>query len=147
MDFDTLKIFRIEKEGRITMKTVFSGVCVVILGLTFYFAQNSSTGVRTPSAPQQSVQNREEGVTVAQKSSEKKCACCNQKSSPAQEKAKQRQQARETWARKTIADYGYEKGMKRITAQSSSLAKQMQRILDREKRLGQASAVSQSDTQ
>lgn len=129
------------------MKATFCGICILILGLTFYFAQKSFTGVPTPSTPHQSVQDRVEGVTVSQKPSKKKCACCNQKLSPAQEKANQKQQARETWARKMIADYGYEAGMKRITVKSPLLAKQIQRILDREKRLGQTPTISQPDTQ
>ena len=129
------------------MKTVFCGICILILGFVLYFAQKDSTGLETPEIPQESVQDGGKSFTVSQKSTRKKCACCVQKLSPAQEKARQRQQAREMWARKTISDYGYVEGMKRITAKSSSLAKQIQRILDREKRLGQASTVSQSDAQ
>jgi len=67
----------------------------------------------------------------------KNCACCAKKLSPTQEKAKQRQLVRETWARQMIANHGYEEGMRRITSKSTYLANQMQRILEREKQLGQ----------
>ena len=130
------------------MKTVFCGMCIVLLGLTFYFpfAQKGTTVPETSATLPQSVQNQEKIVAASQKAASKKCACCNQKLSPAQGKAKQRQEQREAWARQMIIDHGYEEGMKRITAKSPWLAKQIQRILDREKRIGQASTASQSDT-
>lgn len=131
------------------MKTVFCGMCIVLLGLTFYFAfaQKDITVSKTAATSQQFVNNKEKTVPALQKTASKKCACCNRKLTPAQEKSKQRQQARETWAREIIADHGYEEGIKKITAKSPGLAKQIQRILDREKRLGQAPTFSESDTQ
>ena len=120
----------------------------LLFALTCYVVQNRISSPETaitqfPNAAQHSTKE----VIPATKNITpmKNCACCNKKLSPAQEKAKQRQQARETWARQLIANYGYEEGMKRITAKFPLLAKQMQRILDREKRLGQTSTVSQSD--
>ena len=128
------------------MKTTFCGICIVLLGFSLYFVQKDFGGFKNPSTPQQSLPNNEKSVTVAQESAKKKCKCCDRKVSAAKEKANQRQQERETWARQMITDYGYEEGMERITAKSPWLAKQIQRILDREKRLKQTPAVSESDT-
>ena len=118
------------------MKTVFCGTCAILLGLSLYLLQKRSTVPETFSTPRPSVQNTEgvsapvEGTTTRKE----KCACCNKQLSVAQEKAKQRQQAREAWAREMIATRGYEEGIKQITAKSPWLAKQIQRILEREKR-------------
>lgn len=129
------------------MKTTVCGICILLLGCAFYFAEKDSIGLGNSSMSQQSVQNSEKSVALAEKSAEKKCACCNRKLSLAKEKAKQRQQARETWARQMIANHGYEEGMRKIAAKSPWLAKQIQRILDKEKRLGEVPTLSELDTQ
>jgi len=131
------------------MKTVFYGFCVVLLGFVLYFTQKGLSGPQTLSTPRASAQNREQVSAVSQETTtqKKKCLCCSKQLSVPQEKAKQRQQEREAWARQMIADYGYEEGMKRITAKSPWLARQLQRLLGREKRLGQTTIASQSDTQ
>ena len=60
---------------------------------------------------------------------------------------KQKRQALEIWARETIANYGYEEGMKRVMAKSPVLAERIQRLLAEEKRSGQTGAISQSPAQ
>ena len=124
------------------MKTAAIAICAVLFALTIYVVQKD---FRTPEAGVAHISGVQT-VTVDEKhtnpdtpvaTAKKKCACCSKKLSPAQAKAKQRQQARETWARQIIAKHGYQEGMKRITDRSPTFAKQMRRILDREKRLGQ----------
>jgi len=131
------------------MKTIAIAICMVLFALTIYLVQRAfntpASGVAHTPDVQNVVTNEKHTDTNTQVAiAKKKCPCCNKKLSPAQAKAKQRQQARETWARQIIAKYGYEEGMKHITAKSSWLAKQMQRILDREKRLTEPSMLSQS---
>ena len=58
------------------MKTMVCGICILLLGFAFYFVQKDSIGLETPSMSHQSVQDSEKSVPVAQKSAEKKCACC-----------------------------------------------------------------------
>ena len=131
------------------MKTAAIAICVVLLALTIYLVQRGfrtpeagvarALGVQTVAADEKHADTNTQVATA-----KKKCPCCNKKLSPAQAKAKQRQQTREIWARQIIARHGYEEGMKRITDQNPTFAKQMQRILDREKRLTETSTLLQS---
>lgn len=59
----------------------------------------------------------------------KRCACCLSEL----EKVKQKRKELEMWAREMIATHGYEEGMKRVTAKSPTLAKRVQRLLEKEK--------------
>ncbi|MCY3724566.1 MAG: hypothetical protein OXG97_20310 [Candidatus Poribacteria bacterium] len=132
------------------MKYIISALCVLLFTLTIYVIQKGFRVPETRLTPQNTVQHSGKDTadvtdnTILKK---KNCACCDKKLTPAQERAKQRQQARETWGRLMIAKHGYEEGMRRITVKSPVFAKQMQRILDREKRLGHPFPVSSSETQ
>lgn len=119
------------------MKTIFYLICAVAFALICYVVEkrvrHAESDVVQPSAVQYSEGDRPEAENTIER---KNCPCCSNKElTPAQVKAKQKQQQREAWARRMIADHGYEEGLKRISAQKPLFAKQMQRILDREKRL------------
>ncbi len=132
------------------MKYTVYALCVLIFTLTIYVIQKGFSVPKTRLTLQNTGQHSRKDlahITDNTKLKKKNCACCDKKLTPAQERAKQRQQARETWGRQLIADHGYEEGIKRITREAPLLAKQMQRILDREKRLGQTPSVSSSETQ
>ena len=132
------------------MKYAVYALCVLLFALTIYIIQKGFSVPETRLTPQNTVQHSGKDtahVTDNTTLKKKNCACCDKKLTPRQERAKQRQQARETWGRQLIASHGYEEGIKRITQQDPLFAKQMQRILDREKRLGQTPTVSSSETQ
>lgn len=132
------------------MKYAVYALCVLLFTFTIYVIQKGFSVPETRLTPQNTVQHSGKDtahVTNNTKLKKKNCACCNKKLTPVQERAKQRQQARETWGRQLIVDHGYEEGMKRITREAPLFAKQIQRILDREKRLGQTPTVSSSETQ
>lgn len=57
------------------------------------------------------------------------CGCCTD----ALEKIRQRRKELEMWAREMVNVHGYEEGMKRVTAKSPTLAKRVQRLLEKEK--------------
>ncbi len=132
------------------MKYAVYALCVLLFTFTIYAIQKSFNVPETRLTPQNTVQHSGKDtahVTDNTTLKQKNCACCDKKLTPAQERAKQRQQARERWGRQLITSHGYEEGIKRITRQDPLFAKQMQRILDREKRLGQTPTVSSSETQ
>ncbi len=128
------------------MKKVCYVLCSMLFVLTIYVIEKNViepnfhlTGTKVRQNIEKNVDRKIEKTTQ-----KKNCSCCNKKLIPAQKIAKQRQREKEAWARQIIAENGYEEGMKRITAKSPWLAKQMQRILDREKRLTEPSMLSQS---
>lgn len=133
------------------MKIFSIVLCTVLFGLTLYVVQKGTTHHGTDANAQNAVtvaadENNDKHDTEGTPK-KKKCPCCSEKLSPAQVQAKRRQQDREKWARQIIANYGYEEGLKRITEKSSGLAKQMQRILEKEKRGEQTSTIETSETQ
>lgn len=75
--------------------------------------------------------------TPAVLQAKKDCQCCVS----TLEKVRQKRESLEMWAREMINTYGYEDGMKRITAKSKTLAKRIQGILEAEKN-GNESVVS-----
>lgn len=132
------------------MKKVFYIFCIVSLsavGFTFYLTAEHNRGLGanpTPSKPGiltkgkkvQEVQIATEPSPSVQKTpstTEKDCACCAKKIKDAREYVKQKRQALEEWARKTIDIHGREEGLKLITAKSPALAKRMQQVLETEK--------------
>lgn len=151
------------------MKVVCYGSCIaiVIFGLVFYLVSDNrparSAAIKPLSTRGDSSQNPESISTVTQSpttvtargrdeviataTSKKKCACCRETSLRLREVVKQKRQALEIWARETIANYGYEEGMKRVMAKSPVLAERIQRLLAEEKRSGQTGAISQSPAQ
>lgn len=127
------------------MKLGFYTASVLLLTLSIYVLLKGFGVSATQFIPQNSRSSGRDTTHVTERIIRKgNCACCAKKISPAEEKAKQRQQAREAWARQLITAHGYEEGMRQITVESPGLAKQMQRILDKEKRLGKKPTVSQS---
>ncbi len=132
------------------MKIVFYTLCVLLLTLTIYVVQKGFSVPETRFTPQNTVQHSGKDtahVTDNTTLQKKNCVCCDKKLTPGQERAKQRQQHREAWAQQLIAEHGYEEGMKRITLQNPSFAKQIKRILDREKRRDPVATVSPPDSQ
>ena len=139
------------------MKRIFYSFClisVVVSGLVFYFAMQRAPVVNTVEFPmatpsRASEQNSPRASAAGQKvktPNKKTCACCREKLESSKKVAEQRLQARKAWAREMFANYGYEEGMKRIAAKDPRLAKQIQRILEREKQ-SIAPAVAQSSSQ
>ena len=132
------------------MKYAVYALCLLLFTFTVYVIQKGFSVPQKRLIPRNTVQpSRKDTVHVTDniKLKKKNCACCDKKLTPAQERAKQRQQVRETWGRQVIADHGYEEGIRRITQQDPLFAKQMRRILDREERLKQAPLVSPSQAQ
>ncbi|RKU36887.1 hypothetical protein C6496_11000 [Candidatus Poribacteria bacterium] len=127
------------------MKLGFYMVYTLLLTLSIYVILKGFSVSETQLTPQDSHSNRKGAIHITESIRPKEnCACCAKKISPAKEKAKQQQEVREAWARQLITDHGYEEGMRQIMIESPGLAKQMQRLFDKEKRLGQKHAVSQS---
>ncbi len=114
---------------------------LVIVGIGFYFHRSQdplSKGVPPRHPPkmddkQVSVSAKPtplKSVEAATTTSEKKgCACCLSTLA----KIKARRKALEMWAREMIETHGYEEGMKRVTEKSQTLAKRIQRLLEKEK--------------
>ena len=129
------------------MKRVFYIFCIVsvsVTGLTFYLMVERDHALETNSIYSKSdiltkgeqvrdVQITTEPSPSAQKipyTTEKDCACCAKKIEHAREYVKQKRQALEEWARKTIDTHGREEGLKLITAKSPALAKRIQQVLE-----------------
>lgn len=74
----------------------------------------------------QMTQGATQKTTISRK---KKCSCCRD----SLEKVKRKRKELEMWARDMIDTYGYEAGMKRVTAKSPVLAKRIQILLEKEK--------------
>ena len=136
------------------MKNVFYSFCIVVVvsGLAFYLIVPvvNTAGVQMNKSHRVSEQSSPRTPAAEQKltaSDKKKCACCREKLAQARKVVKQRLQARKAWAREMFANYGYEEGIKRIAVKDPGLAKQIQQILEREKRLSLASTVAQSSSQ
>ncbi|MYC76694.1 hypothetical protein F4X10_13095 [Candidatus Poribacteria bacterium] len=85
----------------------------------------TETALTEPQRPQMSE------VAAPTTGAKKGCACCRS----AREKVKQRRGALEMWARKMIDTHGYEEGMKRVRAKSPILARRIQDILEKEKKV------------
>ncbi len=114
------------------MKSILYIVCIVsvVTGITFYWVQGQTS---TLPADRRHVQKdpaatRIEHVQSTKNSplEEKGCGCCK----TSLERVRQKRKALEMWAREIIDTHGYEEGMKRITAKSTTLAKRMHRILE-----------------
>ena len=122
------------------MNRILLGFCVLsiaVSGFAFYFIQRDDHRVKLPEVPKAKQNNVESenspgALDVEQDrttSEAKDCACCSEKLARARKMAKERMQARETWGRKVIADYGYEEGMKRIAAKSPWLVARIKQSL------------------
>lgn len=118
------------------MKRVFAicSLVVCIVGVSLYLNRSDSA---TPKKEQVALEKKNdtlESPTTPTKndatiSKEKGCGCC--RSTLAKIKAKRK--ALEMWAREMIATHGYDEGMKRVTAKSPTLAKRIQRLLEKKK--------------
>ena len=73
----------------------------------------------------------------------KPCTCCSKQIEQVRERVRQRRETHEVWARGMLRLYGTAEGMKRIQAKDPWLVKRIQQTLDKEKRLGLPSVVSQ----
>ena len=115
----------------------FCVLSIAISGFVFYFIQRDERRVDLPEAPKAEQNNVEaskarDSLGVEQTrttSAEKECACCRKKLARARKMARERMRAREAWGRQVIADYGYEEGMKRITAKSPWLVERIKQSL------------------
>ena len=140
------------------MKIVYYGIFIAIfvLGSALYlitdhrpprFITAESTqdreSISTVTQDAVTVHSNTDNFTRATAAPEKKCTCCSETSLRIKEIVKQKRKELELWARDTIANYGYEDGMKRITAKSPALAQRIQRILEQEQKLSQTPAASQ----
>ena len=147
------------------MKIIVSVFCIttIVLGIAIHRTSDHhpprSLTVETPALPPNSEQSTKSVAPVKQETitthsntgnlprttttREKKCACCRETSLRIKELVKKKRQELELWARETIVTYGYEEGMKRITAKSPILAQRIQQLLVEEKRSGQTHAVPQ----
>lgn len=145
------------------MKIAFYGFCIVTLvcGVALYpiadhppsrFVASDSPSnhsdstqdkrnISTPS-PDSATRGNTGNLTRSTTPPEKKCTCCSKTSLHIKEIVKQKRQELELWARDTIVNYGYEDGMKRITAKSPALAQRIQRLLEQEQEQ-EASQTSQ----
>lgn len=122
------------------MKSFFYSICIVIAvtGIAFYWVQGQTSDPKTLPAEQHHVQEDPVAIESGQSTEtsplkvaedKKGCGCCRS----ALEKVRQQRKALEMWAREMIDTHGYEEGMKRVTAKSETLAKRVQRLLEKEK--------------
>ncbi len=133
------------------MKHIFFIFCIVSLtaGLGFYVHQNhtAASNVMRSDHPQGVDQAEEErakernstetrqaevsevSVGTPITTEKKPCGCCTD----GLEIIRQRRKELEMWAREMVKVHGYEEGMKRVTAKSSTLANRVQRLLEKEK--------------
>ena len=149
MDWRTCKKIDSNGNGKNKVKNVFYALSALLFVLIIYVVTSgSSTATSRGKVANTEQKSEQDSLPTTQSIIRKKnCACCAKKLSPAQEKAKQRQLVRETWARQMLANHVYEEGMKRIAFKFPYLANQMQRILEREKQLGQTPTDLYPDVQ
>lgn len=125
------------------MKRIFFIICIAVVGgFVFFLTYNGSSTLKaTPSVSDAKVSEIRKSVSgmqttanthnpkaITENEENEPCSCCRK----SLEILKKRRQALEKWARNMIEQYGYEEGMKRVTAKSPVLAKRIQLILEKE---------------
>lgn len=128
------------------MKNIFYVCCVVTvaIGLGFYLYPGTAPVSKavpeavspiekntrsTPATVSETIPVQPTEAALPTTPPQKGCACCLSEL----EKVRQKRKALEMWAREMIDTHGYEEGMKRVTAKSSTLAKRIKDLHEKEK--------------